>query len=49
MQLQYENTNIFCVLNELKSGSHIFNSEVLVVDENDLDGKTFKWIYVEGK
>lgn len=48
-QFQYENTNIFCISNKLKSGSHIFNSEVLVVDEDDLDGQMFKWIYVKGK
>lgn len=48
-QLQYENNNLFCGWNELKSGSHIFNSEVLIVDENDLDGKMFKWIYAKGK
>ena len=47
MQLQYENNNIFCGWNEIKSGSHIFDSEVLIVDENDLDGNMFKWIYVE--
>lgn len=47
MQLQYENNNIFCGGNEIKSGSRIFDSEVLIVDENDLDGMMFKWIYVE--
>lgn len=49
MQLQYENNNIFYEWNEIKSGSHIFDSEVLIVDENDLDGNMFKWIYVERK
>lgn len=49
MQLQYENNNTFVSWNEINTGSRIFHSEVLIVDENDLDGNMFKWLYVEGK
>ena len=48
-QLQYSTSNLFCSQNELNTGNRIFDSEILIVDENDLDGKMFKWIYVEGK
>lgn len=47
MQLQYENNNSFVNWSDIRSGSYMFNSEVLIVDENDLDGKMFKWLCVE--
>lgn len=36
MQLQYENNNSFVNWSDIRSGSRMFDSEVLIVDENDL-------------
>lgn len=51
LQLQVENKYMisFFDATELKSGSHMFGAEVLIVDPRDLDENMFKWIYVKGR
>lgn len=43
MCLQHENSHFG--INDIKSGSFINGCEIIVVAENDLDGKMFKWIH----
>lgn len=47
LQIENRNTNSFCDWTEIKSGSRLFDYEVLIVDQRDLDENMFKWIYVK--